>query len=118
MTDERPTVCVDLDGVLNLYDGWRGEDHFPPPRPGVEQFLELLLLSGCRIVILTTRDIEKTWAWLREPTLHIYIDPVTNQKPPAFAYIDDRAITFRGDFDATLAELDGFRAHWESMAGT
>jgi len=117
MTDERPTVCVDLDGVLNTYDGWRGPDHYPPPRPGARDFLEQLFLRGYRVVILTTRDIDKTWTWLREHDMGLFVAYVTNEKPPAVAYIDDRAIRFRGDFEATLAELEGFRAHWEQPEG-
>ena len=38
---------------------------------------------------------------------------VTDKKPPAFAYIDDRAICFEGDFLRTLDKLGEFKAHWE-----
>ena len=38
---------------------------------------------------------------------------VTDKKPPAFAYIDDRAICFQGDYGKTLDQLEAFKAHWE-----
>ena len=34
MAEEKPIVCVDLDGVLNDYDGWRAPEYFHPPRAG------------------------------------------------------------------------------------
>ena len=42
MSDDRPIVCVDLDGVLNDYDGWKGADYFHPPRPGAREFSQQL----------------------------------------------------------------------------
>ena len=30
----RPIVCVDLNGVLDAYTGWKNADHWDPPRPG------------------------------------------------------------------------------------
>ena len=41
MDDEnKPIICVDLDGVLNSFDGWKGADFFHPPRPGAREFLQ------------------------------------------------------------------------------
>ena len=34
--------------------GWRGADHFDPPRPGARAFLEALVSRGYEIVIFTT----------------------------------------------------------------
>ncbi len=112
--DQRPTVCVDLDGVLNTFDEWRGADFFHPPREGARQFLSELQAAGYRVVILTVRWHEWVSAWLARNGLADFVDEVTDRKPSAHAYVDDRAVCFQGDFDATLARVRSFRPFWES----
>lgn len=111
--DGRPVVCVDLDGVLNTFDAWRGSEHFHPPRPGAREFLIRLNEEGYRVVIFTCRWWEWVERWLEENGLRKYVDTVTDKKPPAHAYVDDRAVCFRGDYNATLEEIRGFRPFWE-----
>jgi hypothetical protein len=113
-----PIACVDLNGVLDSYTGWKGADHFDPPRRGAREFLEALSHRGYRIVIFTTRFDQDVWAWARTHGLDQLISSVTDRKPPAHVFVDDRAICFRGDFDATLREIDAFTAHWETDADT
>ncbi|MFW6086762.1 MAG: hypothetical protein ACODAG_06115 [Myxococcota bacterium] len=111
--DYKPTVCVDLDGVLNLYRGWKGEDHWPGPRPGAKAFIEALLEDGYEVVVFTTRSMMRTAMWLYTHQFPWEQLEVSNVKPPAVAYIDDRAILFRGNFPAALQQLRHFKAHWE-----
>jgi phosphoserine phosphatase len=108
------TVCVDLDGVLNLYDGWKGADYFHPPRPGAEEFLRALGESGYRVIVFTIRWAEHVEAWLREHGLQELVAEVTDKKPVAHVYLDDRAICFQGDFEQALRQIRSFKAHWES----
>lgn len=109
------TVCVDFDGVLNLYTGWQGENELFEPRPGVGGFLSYLRNDlGYRVVIHTTREAGAVWSWLIQHMLGTYITDVTSVKPPAEAYIDDRGICFRGDYEATLQELEHFKPHWQT----
>jgi hypothetical protein len=112
--DTAPIACIDLNGVLDAYVGWRGPDHFDPPRAGAREFLEALRGRGFRLVIFTTRWADDVWAWLRKYALDDLVSEVTDRKPAAHVFVDDRAVCFRGDFDATLREIDGFVAHWES----
>ncbi len=111
--DERPTVCVDLDGVLNTFDEWRGSDFFHPPRDGAREFLSDLHAQGYRVVVFTVRWHEWVSKWLGEHGLAQFVDEVTDRKPPAHAYVDDRAVCFRGDFDDTLKHIGSFRPFWE-----
>jgi phosphoglycolate phosphatase-like HAD superfamily hydrolase len=113
MPDERRIVCVDLNGVLNLYDGFRGADYIHPPRPGAKEFLEALRERGYRVVVFTDRWAPQVEEWLERAGLRLFVEEVTDRKPPAHAFIDDRAICFRGDYAESLAALDAFRAHWE-----
>ena len=107
------TVCVDFDGVLNTYTGWKGEGELFEPQAGAEDFLVSLVTYGYRVVIFTTRPSERVWEWLCRYDINDFVDDVTSVKPPATAYIDDRSICFKGSYQAVLEELDGFKTWWE-----
>ncbi len=111
--DSRPVVCVDLDGVLNAYDGWQGADFFHPPRRGAREFLETLNASGYRVIVFTVRWAPHVEAWLEQHGLRAYVSEVTDKKPPAHVYVDDRAVCFTGDFGQALDQISRFKAHWE-----
>jgi hypothetical protein len=114
----KPLACVDFNGVLDSYEGWRGPDHFDPPRPGARDFLDALRARGFDVVVFTTRWPDDVWRWLREHGMAECVIEVTDRKPAAHVFIDDRAVCFRGDFDATLREVDAFAAHWERGSGS
>jgi hypothetical protein len=111
-----PIVCVDLNGVLDSYAGWRGAGHFDPPRAGAREFLEALKARGFAVVVFTTRYPDDVWRWLGEHDLDSLVSDVTDRKPAAHVFVDDRAICFRGDFATTLSEIDRFSAHWETRS--
>ena len=107
-------ICIDLDGVLNDFDEWRGADYFHPPRPGAREFLQQLHQRGYQVVIFTVRWKPHVEQWLMDHQLAEFVSDVTDKKLPAHVYVDDRALCFRGDFSEVLAQIQSFRAHWES----
>ena len=115
------TVCLDFDGVCNLYDGWKGEDELFMPRPGLASFICQLLDAGKRVAIFSTRQPAKLEAWFRtnQPASAPFIENgeifFPDKKPPADCYVDDRGVRFNGDFDAIMPQILGFKAHWEKM---
>jgi hypothetical protein len=111
--DPRPVVCVDLNGVLDSYTGWQGSKHWDPPTPGAEEFLRELNERGFRVVVFTTRWEPDARAWLAEHGLLRHVAEITDRKPAAHVFVDDRAVCYRGDFRATLEQVARFRAHWE-----
>lgn len=111
------TVCVDLNGVLDTYRGWQGYVSWHPPRQGAAEFLQSLDREGFRVVVLTVRNTAEAWRWLEEYGLDRHVAEVTNRKPPAVAYVDDRAVCFQGDFNETFESLLDFEPHWHGQAG-
>jgi hypothetical protein len=111
--EDKPIVCVDLDGVLNAYDGWKGADYFHPPRAGAGEFLARLNELGYRVVVFTVRWAPHVEEWLARYGLAQYVTEVTDRKPPAHVYVDDRAVCFQGDFNRALDQIGRFKAHWE-----
>lgn len=109
----RKTVCIDFDGVLAQYSGWKGPDHLGEPMAGAREFLQALADMGFEIVIHTTRNPLIVTAWVSGHGFDGLIGGITNQKVPAVAYIDDRAICFRGNFAETLMGLSYFSPWWK-----
>ena len=114
--DTRLIACVDFNGVLDTYTGWRGPGHFDPPRAGAREFLQSLGSRRLQVVVFTTRYPDDVWRWLREHALDRLVSDVTDRKPAAHVFVDDRAVCFRGDFDAALRDIDIFVAHWEKAS--
>lgn len=114
--DGPATICVDLDGVLNMFDEWRGPEYFHSPREGAREFLASLKAEGFRVVILTVRWREWVLDWLVETGMAEFVDEVTDRKPPAHVYVDDRAVCFRGSFDETLHSIREFQPFWRDNA--
>jgi adenylylsulfate kinase len=104
-------VCVDLDGVLAHYEGWRGAHHIGEPIPEGFVLLKALRAMGFKIIIHTCRmngqwpgvDYQESRRRLEEwlDDHGIPYDRVATQmdgKPFADVYVDDRAVHFnRGD---------------------
>lgn len=105
---DKPTAAVDFDGVCNTYTKWGGEDELYEALPGLREFFEKLSATH-RIVIYSVRRPMAIELWMRERDLWKYIAEVTNRKPAAVVYIDDRAIRFDGDYDKVLSAIKDFK---------
>lgn len=123
----KPRVCVDLDGVLAKYSGWKGLHEIGAPLPGAREFVTqlskiadvIIFTSRCSLdpgneagkIVASPDEMRNTVVdWLREhdmPFADVYIG---QGKPKAAAFIDDRAIVCRPQeesdaFDKTAKEL-------------
>jgi len=108
----KPVIAVDLDGVLNNYTKYE-ENNIPEIKAGAEEFIKELHKKGYKLVLFTNRKPFNASKWLIENKLDKYFSDVTNVKPIASIYIDDRALNFRGDYNQTLAEIENFNVYWK-----
>ena len=109
----KKTILIDLDGVLNNYNGFQ-ENNIPQIKEGVEEFLQKLYISDeYEIVLFTTRNLLLVSKWLIENNIDKYFKDITNVKLPAYIYIDDRAIQFNGDFEKLYDEIKDFKVYWK-----
>ena len=90
-------LAIDFDGVLHKYSlGFHDGTLYDVPVNGAKIFMQKLHRNWW-LYIYTTRARTKRGRqaieeWLRDNK--IPFDQVVGDKPPAFAYIDDRAIHF------------------------
>jgi len=106
-------IMVDLDGVLNNYNGEYKENEIPSAREGAREFLQNLA-KDFEIEIFTVRNKKLTVKWLQDNNLDEFISDVTNVKNPfASIYLDDRGLNFYGNFENSLTEIRNFKPYWK-----
>lgn len=107
---------IDLDGVLNEYNGDYKKDYIPPIKEGAKEFLEKLKreFMDCELYLFTTRSLLLSAKWLIENELDDYFLDVTNIKNSAYLIIDDRTVCFKGDFGKVFDEIKRFRVYWKN----
>jgi hypothetical protein len=122
----RPTVCVDLDGVLASYSGWKGVQHIGEPLPGAVEFTRRLV-EFARVVIYTTRCTEDMEGrdglkaaelrqlvqdWLNRNNF-AYDEVWTGQGKPIYScVVDDRAVCCRPMESEQAFEKAVDKARW------
>jgi len=114
--DEKQVICIDLDGTICQYDGWKGEDHFGDVIPGAKEALQKLKKAQWLVIIFTTRgDKHKIKKYLDDNGLfYDYINENPHQpkgasgKLFAHVYLDDRAVRFSGDWEESIKEIETF----------
>jgi len=120
----RPIICVDFDGVIHSYEnGWQDGEIYGTVVPGFfEWYLEAAKHFDIRIYSSRSRypamreamgkwlmDQCGAWAADREKSMMAAFT-FAHEKPPAFVTIDDRAICFKGDWNADELSIDALRA--------
>ena len=110
------TVVFDFDGVIHSYtSGWKGETNIPdPPVPGIQEALKEIHDAGYEVVVVSARCKTVLGRMAIENWLDMYgmtqeVDKVCKEKPPAIAYIDDRAICFDGHPETLLKKIQNFQ---------
>lgn len=116
------TIAIDFDGVLSKYTGWKGYSApLDPPVEGAIQAIRDYQDAGLSVAIYTSRadssaQVIRIEQWLREHGLEfkrIKEIQISNLKPPATVYLDDRAFQFNGIFP-TPGEIKDFKT-WQGF---
>ncbi|MCP5018419.1 MAG: hypothetical protein GY938_24545 [Ketobacter sp.] len=114
---DKPILCLDFDGVIHSYtSGWKGADIIPdPPVPGAIKFISKAI-DHFDVQIYSSRSgqpggIKAMQRWLADWWRDHHQEPPVDfnslakntigwptEKPPAMVTIDDRAITFTGEW--------------------
>lgn len=120
----KPILCLDFDGVIHSYtSGWKGADVIPdPPVEGAIAFM-LETLMHFDVVIFSSRSNQKggpyaMYTWLQKHAGAAWYETSAGpgledvrfvlEKPPALVTIDDRAITFTGEWPS-METLKNFK---------
>jgi hypothetical protein len=110
----KPILCLDFDGVIHSYtSGWQGPDVInDPPVPGAMAFI-VEAQNHFTIAIFSSRSGQPGGLQAMQDYIWFHLDeqlPGSGRrnvydaiqwptvKPAAFLTIDDRAITFTGDW--------------------
>ena len=115
-SSENKRLMVDFDRTIHKYSkGYHDGTIYDEPIPGAKEALDILHNRGYEIVIFTARgssenedrtsQVKNVEKWLKK--YGIYYDRITSEKLPAFAYIDDLAIRFKGNWRDTLRDIVG-----------
>lgn len=128
LTGRKPILCLDFDGVCHSYtSGWKGADVIPdPPVPGMWEFLFAAALHF-EVTIFSSRSgqeggIQAMKNWFASNLLehakmrswadaYISVEDMFHfptEKPPAFLGIDDRVLTFTGQWP-TVESMKNFQ---------
>ncbi len=106
------TLLIDLDGVLNEYKGDFEIDNIPPIKDGAEEFIANIS-QRFKLKLFTTRNKLLASKWLIEYGLDTYFDDITDIKEPSWLYIDDRCVTFEGNYEKLITEIENFKAWYK-----
>lgn len=109
----KKTVVFDFDGVIHSYtSGWKGIDVIPdPPVYGIREVIKELR-DEFKVVVVSTRCTTTPGANAIKEYLkkwNIEVDDILKEKPPAIAYVDDRAINFNGDTTGLVEKISKFK---------
>ena len=110
----KPTILIDLDGVLNNYIGNYDKNFIPEINKDTKSFLEKMhSLDKYNLVLFTTRNLLLSAKWLIKNNIDKYFSDITNVKIPSILQVDDRAICFKGDFDKLFDEISNFNVWYK-----
>lgn len=101
--DDRKILCLDFDGVIHRYSkGWQGGEIYDPPVDGFKEWAAEAM-KHFRLVVYSSRSKDPSntadmRAWMYVHGIDAHQFEFASEKPPAFLTIDDRALTFTGDW--------------------
>ena len=108
----KKTLLIDLDGVLNNYDGNYDKDSIPSIKDGAKELLKKLS-KDYEIKLFTSRNKLLASKWIFDNKLNEFITDITSEKQPAWLYIDDRGLNFNGDYQKLYDDIINFKVWYK-----
>ena len=112
MKSFKKKILIDLDGVLNTYNGNYDENYIPEIREGAFEFIQELSLNY-ELILFTSRDKMLATSWIQKNGLTEFFKKVTNYKEPCFLIIDDRCLTFDGCYKKLKNKINLFQVWYK-----
>ena len=117
LENEKNNLAIDFDGVIHNFDkGWYDGTCYGKPIEGAVNAIKQLS-EKYNLIIFTSKALpdrplvngktgkQLVTEWLDEYDLLQYIDEVTYYKPRAEYYIDDKALSFKNNWDKILKTI-------------
>lgn len=114
------SICLDFDGVIHSYEsGWKGADTIPDaPVVGTKEAIEELRKTYDVKVYSSRCGQEGGKQAMADWFLKhgIVVDQICDHKPPALVYVDDRGVTFNGNWAECIESIKNFN-QWQRKVG-
>lgn len=110
-------ICVDFDGVIYENKKYYGKPWILRDGP-LQGTLEALKYLSTRYIVYvystrcgSQKGYEAVKEWIKDHGLDPYV-VVVNYKPVALVYLDDRGVTFQGDWQQAIENIKRFE-QWQ-----
>ena len=107
-------VVFDFDGVIHSFFTPFQENGIIPDKPveGIREEIQRIRKAGYKVIVVSARmstvvGYNAIVQYLKDN--NIEVDGVMREKPPAIAYIDDRAIRFNGKSEGLLENIQNLK---------
>lgn len=119
MEEQLNNLAIDFDGVVHTFDkGWHDGTCYGNPIEGsldaiksLSKKYNIIIFSAKvrpdRPLVNNKTGKELVEEWLIKHGVREYVDDITHEKPRAEYYIDDKAISFKNNWDEILLKLKG-----------